>query len=198
MSNSKSVLRHEDQPAFDRLLESYRSEFLPATTHEQSLVDQLAQSRCRLNRARRLETLALDQIIDPAQSDETNPDSRIVAHLGHTALTTLNRWASAAEKSYYRAHRELTQARAREIRNKANDAQIWLKNGLEAIRNRPPVDSSILHGNDSPAPGAAPVQNEPNSTPTARVQNEPKPATLPRNHLSRRERRRQRTLSMAA
>ena len=67
MNNSATpVLRHEDQSAFDRLLESYISEFKPATTHEQFLVDQLANSRWRLDRARILEALALDQIATPA------------------------------------------------------------------------------------------------------------------------------------
>ena len=189
MENSSiSVLCHEDQPAFDRLLDSYTSEFQPATTHEQFLVGQLAQSRWRLDRARRIEVLALDQIVEPTQMDETNPDARILASLGPNALATLNRWAAAAEKSYYRAHRELTQTRSRELRNKANDARIWLKEKIEAVRT-PPLDPWILYGNHAPVP--------PEEAP---VQNEPKPATTTqaRKHLSRRERRRLRALSMTA
>ncbi len=173
-SFANPVLRHEDQSAFDRLLESYNSEFNPTTTHEEFLVDQLAQSRWRLDRARTLEALALDQIAAAAESDETNPNCRILAHLGPNALTTLNRWATAAEKSYYRAHRELTHARSREKRNEANDAQVWLKQRLEAFRT----------------PAAAPAP--------APVQNEPKPAAAQqRKHVSRQERRRQRAMAAA-
>ncbi len=163
-----------NQSALDRLLESYNSEFNPTTTHEQFLVEQLAQSRSRLDRARTLEALALDQIVT-GETDETNPNSRILAHLGPNALTILNRWAAAAEKSYYRAHRELTQARSHKKRNEANDAQVWLKQRLEAIRT----------------PTAAPA-------PSAPVQNEPKPAaTQQPKHLSRRERRLQRAMAAA-
>ncbi len=159
-----------NQSAFDRLLESYNSEFKPATTHEQFLVEQLAGSRWRLERARTLEALALDQIVT-GDSDETNPNTRILAHLGPNALTILSRWAAAAEKSYYRAHRELTQARAGEKRNEANDAQVWLKQQLAPV----------------PEP---PVQNEPNPATAPAATQHPK-------RLTRRERRRQRTMSMA-
>ena len=183
------VLCHEDQTAFDRLLESYHSEFQPTTTHEHFLVDQLAQSRWRLDRAHRLEALALEQIVS-GDSDETNPNSRILAHLGPNALPTISRWAAAAEKSYYRAHRELTQARSRELRNKANDAQVWLQQQLAATP-MPKLDPWILYGDQAPAAThTAPVQNEPNPAPAAA------PAQS-RKHLSRRERRRQRAMSMA-
>ena len=146
------TLTHEDQSAYNQLLASYNSDFQPATTHEQFLVAQLAESRCRLDRFRRLEAQALSAIIDPSQIDETNPDARIVASLGPNALMTLNRWAAAAEKSYFRAHRELTQARSREMRNKATEAQVWLKNNFKRCRQ-------------SPHPTAATLQNEPKSGP---------------------------------
>ncbi len=164
-------MRNSYQSAFDRLLESYNSEFTPTTTHEQFLVEQLAASRLRLHRAHALEVFALNQIVT-GETDETNPNTRILAHLGTNALAILNRWAAAAEKSYCRAHRELTQARSREKRNEASEAQVWLKQQLLAV----------------PKP---PVQNKPNPTP------EPQSAPQQRNHLTRRERRRQRAMAAA-
>ncbi len=179
MSNFIPVPQHEDQAAFDRLLESYTSEFKPNSAHQQFLVTQLATSRWRLDRARRLEAHALDQIIDPTQIDETNPSARIVAHLGHNALAILDRWAAAAERSYFRAHRELTQARVGELRNQANEAEVWLKQQVEAVRT-PAPDPWILNGQ-------APVHNEPKSAPAPSGK-----------RLSRSERKRQRALRMAA
>ena len=178
MNNSViPVLRHEDQTAFDRLLESYLSEFQPTTTHEHFLVDQLAQSRWRLDRAHRLEALALEQIVS-GDSDETNPNSRILAHLGPNALTTLNRWAAAAEKSYYRAHRELTQARSRELRNKANDAQVWLQQQLAATP-MPKLDPWILYGDQLPPPLTPPPYKTNPIRPPPQPRHPPSQAPLP-------------------
>jgi hypothetical protein len=140
-----TVLPHEDQAAYDALLEKYRSEFGPQTEHESFLVEQLAQSRWRLDRIRRFETIAFEHLLLDSRNDvdETNPDARIVARLTwRTAdpIAVLQRYATAAERSYYRAHRELTQGRTREKRNEAKDAQVWLKQQLEQIPVEPLPD----------------------------------------------------------
>lgn len=133
-----TVLQHEDQSAFDRLLEKYRSEFTPKTEHESFLVEQLAQSRWRLDRIRRLETIAFEQLLlaDETELDETCPDARIVAKLARRTsdpLAVLHRYAVAAERSYYRAYRELSQGRTRAKRNEASEAQLWLKEQLQQL-----------------------------------------------------------------
>ena len=135
---NNTVLSHESQHEFDRLAAGYHTEFAPKTTHELFLVDQLTQSRWRLDRYRRLEALALEQMI-AGELDETNPDAKILQALGGNAFATVTRLASAAEKSYYRAHRELSQGRAREKRNKANDAQTWLAASLRQMEYRDPT-----------------------------------------------------------
>ena len=155
---------HEDRAAFDRLLESYQSDFQPATTHEHFLVGQLAHSRWRLDRAHRLEAVALEQLVS-GEIDETNPNSRIASSLGPNALTILNRWAATAENSYHRAHRELTQSRTRTLRNKAKEAQVWIKESFQDFRrnlyqNQP---NSQNEANFAPAEAPAPPeQNKPN------------------------------------
>ena len=66
-----------------------------------------------------------------------NPDARIAASLlgrSGSALATVQRYATAAERSYFRARRELQQARSREFRNKANEAQAWLQGELRVFR----------------------------------------------------------------
>jgi hypothetical protein len=136
LSGAFTVLRHEDQDEFDILVACLRDEFQPANEHEVFLVEQMAQSRWRLSRARRLETAMFDQMLmgDLTQDD---PDQQIAAKLlngGDRALATIQRYATAAERSYYRAHTELL--RSRQLRNEAKTAA--------AIPRRP-------------------VQNEPNS-----------------------------------
>ena len=143
--NQFRVLAHEDQAEFDRLLAAYRAEFAPHTGHECFLVDQLAQSRWRLARTRRFEALAFNQILT-GETDETNPDARILAKLSEATKdihTLLQRQARAAENSYYRAHRELIQAHSRKLRNEANEAKDWLKEqllGTRKPRPEPPFD----------------------------------------------------------
>jgi hypothetical protein len=92
----------------------------------------MAQSRWRLARAHRLETAMVDQMLNgyiPADDDQ-----RIAAKLlngGDRALATLQRYAGAAERSYYKAHAELQ--KSRQLRNKPNPT------GLRPPVTRQPV-----------------------------------------------------------
>jgi hypothetical protein len=140
-----AVLPHEDQAAFNRMLQNYHTEFNPQTEHTTFLVQQLAQSRWRLERIRRLEAIAFEYLIldENGALDETNPDARIVVRLaGKTGdpLPILHRYAVEAERSYFRAHRELTQIESRKKRNEASDAQVWLKEQLQQIPLAPLPD----------------------------------------------------------
>jgi hypothetical protein len=117
LSGAFTVLPHEDQAEFDSLVAALRDEFHPAGQHESFLVEQMAQSRWRLSRARRLETALFDQMLKgyiPADDDQ-----RIAAKLvngGDRALASIQRYASAAERSYYKAHTELL--KSRQLQNK--------------------------------------------------------------------------------
>ena len=132
LSSSFSILAHEDAAEFQALLDQYRAEFQPASADENFLVEQMAQSRWTLARARRLETHMLDQLAgqDPQPG---NADARIAAELlarSGSSPATVQRYATAAERSYFRARRELQQGRSRELRNKASEAQTWLQSEL--------------------------------------------------------------------
>ncbi len=120
LSGAFAVLPHEDQDEFDILLACLRDEFQPASQHETFLVEQMAQSRWRLARARRLETAMFDQMLMGEMTGD-DPDRQIAARLmagGDRALATIQRYATAAERSYYKAHTELLKSRqAREERN---------------------------------------------------------------------------------
>jgi hypothetical protein len=153
LSGAFAVLSHEDQDEFDVLLARLRDEFQPASEHEQFLVEQMAQARWRLSRARRLETAMFEQMLKgviPADDDQ-----RIAAKLlngGDRALGTMQRYATAAERSYYKAHAELL--KSRQIRNEANPVQPRVPNEPKPI-NSPLVTRYSPLSTRSPLPAAA-------------------------------------------
>ena len=137
LSSAFKVLEHEDAGAFADLCDEIAGEFAPKTGHELFLVRQMAESRWRLERSRRYETLALERLL--READETNPEARIVAAMSlktNNIFDLLRRYAGDAERSYYRAHRELTKGRKDEKQNKATEAQIWLREQIQAVDHR--------------------------------------------------------------
>jgi hypothetical protein len=130
LSAAFTVLTHEDQDEFDILLACLRDEFQPANQHELFLTEQMAQSRWRLARIQRLETALFDQMlgtgefVPAAGRHDPDSDQRIAAKLlngGDRALATLQRYAAAAERSYYKAHAELL--KSRQLRNEAKTVE---------------------------------------------------------------------------
>ncbi len=111
LAGSFRVLPHENQQEFDQLLAEYRRAFPAANIHEQFLVEEMAQARWRIARVRRLEAEVVRAI---AGDNAPDPDRALAeALIGNTAdaFKTLQRYAAAAERSYYRAHKQLTEAR---------------------------------------------------------------------------------------
>ena len=168
LSSAFLVLPHEDKTVFDQLLATYSSEFNPQTEHERFLVSELAQSRCRLDRVRRFEAAALEQMLT-GEFDKTNPDADIVQRMSYKCkniLDTLLRYATAAERSYHRAHRELTQARSKQKQNEANDAQTWLKEQIEStpmpVWDDPPAPFPFA---GRPTPISRPTHHPPGPSP---------------------------------
>jgi hypothetical protein len=141
LSSSFAVLPHEDHDAYAQLLDSLHQEHTPATEHEKFLVTQMAESRWRLHRTNRFEAIAYDQLLD--EYDKTNPDHVIVVKLTNRTsniFDLLQRYRTAAERSYYKAHRELTHPRKGEKRNEAKDPLAWLKAQLEETPVKPAND----------------------------------------------------------
>jgi hypothetical protein len=108
LSAAIPVLASEDQAAFNSLVENLLAEFQPHGVHESFLVRQMAEARWRLARIRLIETAAFD-ILAGEPAPET-PYARIAEKMianGGDVLAKLERYASAAERSYYKAHKEL-------------------------------------------------------------------------------------------
>ena len=151
LSGAFTVLSHEDQDEFDILVACLRDEFAPANEHENFLVEQMAQSRWRLARARRLETALFDQMLDSPEQNEANsdPDQAIAAKLisgGDRALANIQRYAAQAERSYYKAHAEFLASRR--VQNEANAAEL-----LDAALGDRAIHALLPHRQNEPKPG---------------------------------------------
>ena len=114
----------------------------------------MARARWRLRRVERLEALAFEQALtDPAGSSD--PDACLLAAMSASgsALDKLQRYAGAARRDYYRAHRELVRNQSAKRKQKNEFALAELEQYLNA-----PIPSSWL-------PSKRGLQNEPNFRP---------------------------------
>lgn len=154
-----TVLSCESQSDFEQLLANYQSEFNPQGLHEDFLVSQMAAALWRMARMDRLEARAFEQALEAAGAGD--PDSALLNQLASPVMTVLARYRSAAEKSYYKAHRELTDSRNRRVRQEATevrrDAAAMRKQAAEAER-------AFIELITAPPPG---LRNEPNLRPLA-------------------------------
>ena len=154
-----TVLAHENQAEFDRLLAAFQFEHRPRLQHEHFLVRQLAVSKWLLERARRFEAKAFDHLAG-AELDPADPEARIVARMYETnpkALDAIQRYAAQAEKSYYRAWRQIIECKI---------------DILEAVDRNPVVRAAdrIIKNNER-------RQNEPKAAPLTKTKpNETKPS----------------------
>ncbi len=124
------VLPQESQQEFDRLLSEYREQFHAANVHEEFLVEEMAQARWRIARCRRLETEVVRAL--SGDDESANPDRALADALisrGPDAFQTLQRYMAAAERSYYRAHKELLESHQRD------SERVWEQ--IRAIGSRP-------------------------------------------------------------
>ena len=150
LSSAFKVLAHEDQEEFDALLQDMRACYRPRDIHQKLLVDQMAKSQWLLARAQRLQTVAYD-LLSGAQN-EADPDTAIVKAMraaNPDIIGRLERYATSAERSFYKAHRELTR------QNEANLVRATEKQMIERMINAPMPNHPQCENN------ARPVQNEP-------------------------------------
>ena len=108
LSSAFRVLAHEDQEEFDRLIEDLRAYHRPRDIHQRLLVDQIAKSQWLLARAQRLQAVAYDLLA--GVEDASDPDAAIVKAMraaNPDVIGRLERYAASAERSFYKAYREL-------------------------------------------------------------------------------------------
>ena len=171
LSSAFKVLAHEDQQEFDQLLDDLRAYHRPANIHQRLLVDQMAKSQWLLARAQRLQTVAYD-LLAGAQN-EADPDTAIVNAMRSSnadIIGRLERYAASAERSFYKAHRELTK------QNEANLVRTSEASIIEHIVNAPLPDHPRCENRPSS------VQNEPNHSATPQHDRSPDHRPLATNH----------------
>ena len=161
LTSSLTVLPDEDQSEFDNLLERYRNQFGFDGEHESFLVEQMARSRWKLARIQRLEEAVFQKASETGSADDWK------------SLATLQRYAASAERSYYKAHRELQQSR-KEVAQAENNAENKQAHALSSF-----IDAYI----NAPMPGqAVPLQIAPLNVapirPTPITQPTPSPTTI--------------------
>jgi hypothetical protein len=120
LSSAFTVLAHEDQSEFDRVLQELRSYYRPQNIVQAMLVDQMAQAQWFVARARRLQTVAYNLLA--GVEDGADPDTRIVTAMQASnadLIGRLERYAAAAERSFQKAYRELTATREKQIHAEA-------------------------------------------------------------------------------
>lgn len=128
LSGIFTPLPHENTEEFEHISERARAEFTPEGENEIFLVGQMIQARCRLHRIQHLEDQAYEQILTEPGAD-ADPDARILAAMGRSGniLDKLERYRGAAERSYYRALRELQTSRKHTQKAEATALDNYMK-----------------------------------------------------------------------
>ena len=150
LSSGFAVLPHEDRQGFEHLLDSYGRTFQPSNEHECFLVERMVQSRWKLARLQRMEA-ALFQQMASQDANHTDPDAVIVAAMlagNASAYALLQRYTAAAERSYFKAKRELERERAASAKPAPLPVQV-----IRPVRNEPKLQ---------PRPSARPAEYPPN------------------------------------
>jgi hypothetical protein len=125
------VLAGEDEQFYNEILESLREEYAPQSTQEEMLVNQIAENYWRLIRARNMESgsfkLGIKIEAEEYGFNRVEPDDLLRgANLAtalshhHEIFARIARYETTAERSYYRAIRELAKLQANRARRQAD------------------------------------------------------------------------------
>jgi len=109
------VLPTEDRNQFNELLEQYKCDWTPVTTHQEFLVSEMAAAHWKLDRIQRMENDMLAALVDPAKAFT---DQETAA-----GFTRLERYRGSLERTYHRCLRELRASRKDEKQFEANSKQ---------------------------------------------------------------------------
>jgi hypothetical protein len=170
LSGCFRVLDNDNWEEFDELIAEYHRTFKPANTHEQFLVEEMAQSRWRLARVRRLEAELIEDMV--ARRGSANPDAMMAGALRNdtaSAFTTLQRYAASIQRAAFRALDQLLALRKLETRcprervrqNEANS-----RTSASDSAGCPPPNGAPGHPPAAPAPFQPPVLPVPNGLAT--------------------------------
>lgn len=145
--STHAVLPGEDPDDFEALVSGLEQTYEPCTEVECILIDQMAKARWKILRIARLEAEAYEELL-------TNPEGASV--LGALAQSgnifeKLQRYADAAERSFYKALRELEKLQS----TRAKRATASFNEALERAIFAPPP-SRLQNEPNSERPASAP------------------------------------------
>jgi hypothetical protein len=151
-----AFLPGESREDYERSLKNYLHDLSPTSEHEYYLIMLLVQSKWKLARYQRLEAEVVGQMMkgDPEHTTATEVIAAAILKGTAQAYKTAQRYAAAAERSYFRAWRELQNGRK-----------------PKSTASHPIADADVLRRVlSAPLPEAfarqkSLLQNEPNITP---------------------------------
>jgi hypothetical protein len=165
------VIPGEDPTEFETLAENYRRQFLPATPAEVCLVDALVTADWELRRLRKIVPVIWDErAFERPESAEAK------------RLDRLNRRLDAAERSYYRALKELNKSAAARAALEAQQAAQQAPNQAEAAMEQK-LASFRQEQNPAPLAVVAPPP-APQSRPQTAPERPAKPKIDPKVNLA--------------
>jgi hypothetical protein len=169
------VLAGEDEQFYNEILESLREEYAPQSIQEEMLVNQIAENYWRLIRARNMESGSFklgikiqseEYGINRVEPDDLLRGANLATTLSHhhEVFTRIARYETTAERSYYRAIRELDKLQ--------NPRQPHETREPTRARQEPGPDPEIrfVPQNDAPPPEIRSVQQT--NTPTTKCEME--------------------------
>jgi hypothetical protein len=171
LTSKLTVIRGEDPAAYDRLRQNLFDEYQPATPTEATLVDQLAKSDWRLQRAHQIEILTFNFEIDglfPEAKTYPAAAPAMALQIGGKNLDQVRRYMTTIERSYFRTLKELQHAR--QLRLKSTVSQN--SKALESLfwNDPPTVSQNPATTRNATAEATAAAQQPPSATdPSATV-----------------------------
>ena len=163
------VLPHEDRAAFNELLQRYKSEFSPATGHEEFLVSEMAGARWRLERAGRIESAMLEDSIDFSDASTATPETQMAKAMMQKEgdpFARMDRHRANLERTYHRCAREIRatkKAQREPTAQKLADAK-YGKLLLKLLQQDPPIYD---YTRNYQSKANQPLETPPLSVPTA-------------------------------
>ncbi len=164
LAGSHIVLPGEDAAHFDALLETLRNEHSPSGATEDFLIQQMAQSQWKLQRAALIEQQILSVAMGEPMRD--NASSRL-AHIfldgssAAKALDRLARYEAAARRLWFQSLKQFTDLRRassvqkeRDVRGRQRHQNLFIDKAIEEFC-RPPVSS--MRPNTMPDYGTNPI-----------------------------------------
>ena len=112
------VLPTEDRNQFNELLEQYKSDWTPVTTHQEFLVSQMTGAQWKLDRIQRIENDMFAKLDDPAKAFSDRETA--------AGFARLQRYRASLERTYHRCVRELRAAQKEKFQYEAK-----IRKGLE-------------------------------------------------------------------